>query len=152
VQETLMKADQFREQFHGNTEGERRMWLRQILTRTLIEMHRRFHADKRNIALEQSFESQVAESSSRLEQILAANQSSPSQQAMREEELLRLADALEQMAQSWPDQCTAVKLHHLRGLAVKEVAAEMSLNVKQVGGLLYRGLINLRKLLEENPQ
>src|SRR5262249_46809398 len=88
-------------------------------------------------------------SSSRLECLLAADQTSPSERAVRVEELLRLARALAQLPE---DQRAVVELHHLKGLPVAEVAGKMGRRRPAVVGLLYRGLKRLRELLREEGQ
>src|SRR5262249_21128057 len=83
VQQTLLKAHANIGQFEGRTEEELAAWLRQILANNLFEAARRYGAGKRDVARERSLEAALAESSCRLEGWLAANQSTPSQQAMR---------------------------------------------------------------------
>src|SRR5262249_9656324 len=122
VQEVLLKAHQHQEQFRGETDAERAAWLRQILANTLADAVRRFlQGEKRNVGLEQSLEA-VQQSSARLEGWLSDGQSSPSEQAQRQEELLRLAEGLAALPD---DQRQGVELRHLHGLSVGEVARRM---------------------------
>jgi RNA polymerase sigma-70 factor (ECF subfamily) len=143
VQQTLVKAHQAREQFRGRTAAEQAGWLRRILVNTLIDAARKFG---REIDLEQPLEQHVHASSARLEAWLAAEQSTPSQSAQRQEQVLRLARALAEL----PDeQRAAVELHHLRELPVAEIAQAMGRTEASVAGLLRRGLKRLRELLQE---
>jgi RNA polymerase sigma-70 factor (ECF subfamily) len=144
VQQTLVKAHQGREQFRGTSAGEQAAWLRRILANTLIDAARKY---QRELALEQGFDRGLDESSARLEAWLAAEQSSPSEVAVRQEQLLRLAAALARLPQ---DQRTAVELHHLRDASVAEIAAHLGRTEAAVAGLLRRGLQKLRELLHEN--
>jgi RNA polymerase sigma-70 factor (ECF subfamily) len=145
VQQTLLKAHEKIDQFRGRTDAELTAWLRQILANNLTEAVRRFGADSRNVARERSLESRLDESSARLENCLQADQSSPSQQVMRNEQLLGLACALAELP---ADQRRAVELHHLKGLSVAEVGQYMDRSRAAVVGLLFRGLKKLRHLLE----
>ena len=89
----------------------------------------------------------MTDSSARLEAWLAGEQSTPSQQVMRNEQLQRLASALAQL----PDeQRMAVELKHLQGLTVAVVAERMGRSRASVVGLLFRGLKKLRELLPES--
>ena len=143
VQQTLVKAHQARDQFRGRTAAEQAGWLRRILVNTLIDAARKFG---REIDLEQPLEQHVHASSARLEAWLAAEQSTPSQSAQRQEQVLRLARALAHL----PDeQRAAVELHHLRELPVAEIAQAMGRTEASVAGLLRRGLKRLRELLQE---
>jgi RNA polymerase sigma-70 factor (ECF subfamily) len=146
VQETLLKAHQALNQFHGQSEAEMVAWLRAILANTLASALRRFQAGARDVALERSLEAEVEESSCRLEAWLAGEQSSPEQRAMRQEELLGLAAALAQLPQ---DQRRAVELRHLGGCSVAEVAGQMQRSKEAVAKLLLRGVARLRQLLDE---
>jgi RNA polymerase sigma-70 factor (ECF subfamily) len=142
VQQALLKAHERREQFRGSTEAEREAWLRQILTTTLADSARRFGAGRRDTGRERSLEA----ASSRLEAWLAADQSSPSQRAGRQEQLLLLAQGLAQLP---PDQRTALELKHLHCLPVADIAQRMGRGKRAIVGLLFRGLKRLREHLEE---
>jgi RNA polymerase sigma-70 factor (ECF subfamily) len=144
VQQTLVKAHQGQEQFRGTSAGEQMAWLRRILANTLIDAARKY---QRELAFEQGLDHSLDHSSVRLEAWLAAEQSSPSEVAVRQEQLLRLAAALAQLSE---DQRTAVELHHLRDFSVAEIAAQLGRTEAAIAGLLRRGLQKLRELLQEN--
>jgi RNA polymerase sigma-70 factor, ECF subfamily len=146
VQQTLMRAHEKRDQFRGRTDAELTAWLRQILVNNLAEAVRRFAAESRDVARERSLEASLEESSARLESWLAADQSSPSQRFMRQEQGIRLADALAELPD---DQRRAVELHHLKGYSVAEVGELMDRSRPAVVGLLFRGLKKLRQLLKD---
>ena len=144
AQQTILQAHQARRQFRGTTEAEKLAWLRAILANVLAAAARRFEARARDVGRERSLEGDLGLSSSRLECLFAADQTSPSQRAVRAEELLRLAAALTRLPD---DQRQVVELHHLRGLPVAEVAAQLGRTRAAVVGLLFRGLKRLRQLL-----
>lgn len=146
VQQTLLSAYEKREQFRGATEAEFLGWLRQILANHLAGTVRRFGAGLRDVRRECSLEASLEESAARLDAWLAAEQSSPSQRAMKQELHLSLARALGQLPE---DQRQAIELHHLKGCSVAEVAEQLNRSKMAVVGLLFRGLKKLRHLLEE---
>jgi RNA polymerase sigma-70 factor (ECF subfamily) len=86
VQQTLFQATQALYQFRGHSEPELTAWLRQILARNLAMAVRVFARGRRDVAREPSLEAALKESSARLDRWLAAEQSSPSQQAERNEQ------------------------------------------------------------------
>jgi RNA polymerase sigma-70 factor (ECF subfamily) len=146
VQQTLLAAHRDFARFRGRTVGEQAAWLRQILVRHLANALRDLCRDKRDVAREQPLQTAVDESASRLEVWLAAEQSSPSQQAERHERAVRLAEALAGL----PDnQREAVVLRHWHDCSLAEIAERLGCTTAAVTGLLHRGLRNLRKQLHD---
>ena len=78
--------------------------------------------------------------------MLAADLTSPSERAVRGEELLRLADALAQLPF---DQRRVVELHYLKGLTVADMAEQIGRSRPAAVGLLFRGLKRLRELVRD---
>ena len=149
VQQTLMKAHAKRGQFRGRNEVEFTAWLREILANNLAETARRFGTAGRDVALERSLEDALNASAARLERWLAADATSPSAQAARNEQVVGLAQALARLPE---DQRRAVELHHLKDYQVAEVARQMERSIRSVAGLLLRGMRRLRELLDEDGQ
>jgi RNA polymerase sigma-70 factor (ECF subfamily) len=146
VQQTLLQAYQALEEFRGASEAELAAWLRQILARNLANAARDLGRQKRDVRRERSLEAAVADSSARLEAWLAAEQPSPSEQADRDEQLLRLAAALGELPEA---QRQALEWHYLRGWTVSRIALEMGRSDTAVVGLLHRGLKQLRARLHD---
>jgi RNA polymerase sigma-70 factor (ECF subfamily) len=119
-------------------------WLRRILARTLADVVKHYDRDKRAVDLERSLEAELDRSASGLAGWLAADQTSPSQAAQRNEELLRLADALEALPEP---QREVVVLKHLRGWPLQRIADHLGRSVPAVASLLRRGLEDLRHRL-----
>jgi RNA polymerase sigma-70 factor (ECF subfamily) len=146
VQQTLMEAHAAFGQFRGRTEAELAAWLRKILARNLANAVRDLGRDKRDVRREQSLETTLEQSSMRLEALLAADQSTPSQSADRNERLVRLASALSGLPEG---QREAVVLRFVEGLPLAEVARTMGRTAPAVMGLISRGLKHLRNVLHE---
>jgi RNA polymerase sigma-70 factor (ECF subfamily) len=145
VQQALMDAHKNRPQFHGSTEAEMAAWLRQILVHDLADAVRALGRAKRDAALEVA----IHDSSCRLDAWVAASQSSPSRRAGREEEAVRLAEAMARLPE---DQRTAVELHHLQEHSLKETAERMGKTQGSVASLINRGVKGLRQTLGGNGQ
>ena len=145
VQQTLLKAYTNREQFRGKGDAELVGWLKQILTNNLADEIRFHGREKRDAGRQVPLEASISDSFSRLDSLLAASQSTPSEQAANHEQLLRLPDALDQLPVS---QREAIVLHHLQGLSLAETAKQLGKTEPSVAGLLHRGLKKLRELFE----
>jgi RNA polymerase sigma-70 factor (ECF subfamily) len=143
VQQTLLEAHDKAEQFHGD-DSALAAWMRQALVNNLRDAWRALHKGKRDVRREQAFDQAVEQSSAQLGGMLAAPQSSPSVRAVRNEELLRLADALIQLPES---QREALVLHHLQGCSLSETARRLGRTDAAVAGLLHRGLKKLREIM-----
>ena len=146
VQETLLKAHERRQQFRGQSDAELAGWLRQILANQLAEAMRSFRRQQRNVDLEKSLESALEESSARIQRWLSLDHAGPGQQALRNEQLLQLGEALAQLPD---DQRMALEMRHLQGLPVARISEEMGRTVPSVTGLLRRGMKRLRELLDD---
>ena len=76
-----------------------------------------------------------------------APQSSPSQQAIRREQSVLLAEALGRLPADWRE---LLILRHLEGLTFPEVAKRLGRTVDSVKKLWPRALAGLRRLLEKD--
>jgi len=119
----------------------RKAWLRRILLNHLKDFLDRMTAQKANVDLEVALEY----SSVRLDALLVADQSSPSQRAANNEELVRLAEALATLP---TQQQEVVILHRLHQLKLDEIASRLGITPGAAGGLLRRGLEALVRLLK----
>jgi RNA polymerase sigma-70 factor (ECF subfamily) len=69
---------------------------------------------------------------------------SPSSEAMRLEQSLKFLDAIAQLP---PDQARAVRMRHLEGLTLLEIAQAFGRSESAVAGLVKRGVQGLRDRL-----
>lgn len=149
VQQTLLEAYEQRGTFRGQSDGELAVWLKQILVHNLADALRGGERAKRDVRRERSLEVAIEDSFCRAEGWLAANEASPSQQAIRIEQLLNLAEGLAKL----PDeQRDAVVLHHLQGWSLAQLAGHLQRSEASIAGLLRRGLKKLRELMEERGE
>jgi RNA polymerase sigma-70 factor (ECF subfamily) len=141
VQETLLRAYDARDAFRGTDSGQRLAWLRQILMRTVLHALRDARCAKRDIAREQRLDGLLEQSSRRIEQWLAADETSPSQAVQQVEELLRIADAVYKLPE--PERIAVVGYYWQRA-TLAEISAELGRSAAAVAGLVHRGLRRLR--------
>jgi RNA polymerase sigma-70 factor, ECF subfamily len=150
VQQTFLEAHQKLGQLRGTSTGELAGWLRQILAHNLADAVRAIHRDKRDARRERSLEQEVArtldQTSARLEAWVVAEQSSPSQRAMRHERAVALADALAALPEP---QRQALVLQYWHGWSLAQIATHLEKTPAAVAGLLKRGLAKLRETLAE---
>jgi RNA polymerase sigma-70 factor (ECF subfamily) len=144
VQQTLLDAHRAMDQLRQWDEPRQLAWLRRALTNNLTDEVRKLSTAARDVSREQSLEAELEQSSARLEALLASEESSPPERAMRSEQLLRLAEALERLPD---DQRTAVEMHHLQGRPLTEVAEVLGRKKGAVATLLFRGMTRLRREL-----
>jgi RNA polymerase sigma-70 factor, ECF subfamily len=145
VQITLLEAYAQRQKFRGDEEAFA-AWLRTALANNLRDAFRQAQRQKRDARREVSLEAAVEQSSARLSHCLAADQSTPSRSAAKNEELLQLADCLMQLPEA---QREAIVLHHLQACKLSDVAERLERTEAAVAGLLHRGLKQLRIRMQE---
>jgi RNA polymerase sigma-70 factor (ECF subfamily) len=135
VQQSLLDA--YRSPARQRTEAETAAWLRAIFRNNLADEVRRRSARKRGTDRQRSLD--VTDGGP------PAQHSSPSQRAIRAEELMRLAGALAKLPET---QRRAVEMHHLQGRPLAEIAEALETTKPAIAGLLHRGLKALRNELD----
>jgi RNA polymerase sigma-70 factor (ECF subfamily) len=143
----MLKAHKNWDQCRGTTDEARAAWLRAILAHELADGARK--SQRRGEARWQSLEESLHGSSARLEEWLQSDSTSPSGRFERQEQLLRLAEALTRLPE---DQRVALEMRHLQGVPVQQVGKQMGRSVASVAGLLRRGLAGLRVSLGDDAE
>lgn len=144
VQVTLLEAHQAAQELAPLPDERRLAFLRRLLANNLVDALRKVQVRQRHVVSEQA----LGESSQRLENWCAAQQPSPSARAVGAEQWLQLAAALDSLPE---DQRRAVEMKHLQGLTLADIAAALGKTTTAVGGLLFRGMRQLRLLLNPEP-
>jgi len=147
VQITLLEAHQ--QGWSEISEDERVPWLRRVFANNLLDEIRKFRTQGRDVTKEHSLQQSLENSAIRLNDWLAAEQSSPSRNMMRAEESVRLAKALACLT---AEQREAIELHHLKGLSLAEIGKHMGRKKGAVAGLIFRGKQRLQELLGDSGQ
>jgi RNA polymerase sigma-70 factor (ECF subfamily) len=145
VQETFLEAHRHFAQFRGTTEEGLVSWLRQILAANLANLVRRYCGTRRrDIRLERELAAELDQSSRLLDRALVAPGSTPSQQAVRREQAVLLADALRRLRDDYRE---VLILRHLEELSFPELARRLGRSVGSVEKQWVRGLAELRRSL-----
>jgi len=145
VQQTMLRAYSAFEELRSRDSEVLTAWLRRILASTLADSVKHYERDKRDIYLERSIEADLDRSASGFAAWLTADQTSPSRHLLRNEEMLRLVDALARL----PDRMReVVVLKHCQGWTLHRIAEHIGRSVPAVASLLRRGLADLRRELE----
>lgn len=147
VQISLLEAHQDWQKAKFGSEGELLAWLRTILAHNLSNEGRRYRSKGRDMARERPLGGGLEQSSAKLENFLAAEQTTPSQQAMRNESATRLAAALAELPES---QRRAVILKHFQKKSTAEIAEELGRTEQAAAGLIKRGLQKLREQMSHD--
>jgi len=143
VQEAFLDAHRYFDSFRGTSERQFAYWLREILAGTLANIVRRYlgtHA--RDVRMERSIVMELNQSSQYIGQLLVDPGSSPSQQAIDEEQSLQIAEALSRLPE---DYQAVIMMRHLEGLTFPQIAERMGRSVDSVEKLWLRGLARLKQ-------
>jgi RNA polymerase sigma-70 factor (ECF subfamily) len=147
VQEAFLGACRDFPQFRGTSSKEFLGWLRQILASLLANLVRHYQGtQRRDVRLERQLILELDQSSQAMDRGLVMPQSSPSQQAIRREQSVLLAEALGRLPEEWRE---LLILRHLEGLSFPDVARRLGRTVDSVKKQWPRALAGLRRLMEE---
>jgi RNA polymerase sigma-70 factor (ECF subfamily) len=144
IQQTFLEAHRCFQQFAGRDARELVAWLQGILDHKVAGAIRDHTLlQKRSVRRERSLDDSHG-GTAPLKQELDAGHSTPSQKAMRGEEAERLARALTALPD---DQREAVRLRHLEGWPLADIARHLGRTPAATAGLIKRGMRALRRRL-----
>jgi RNA polymerase sigma-70 factor (ECF subfamily) len=144
IQQAFLDAYRSFRQFAGRDARELAAWLQGILDHKVAGAIRDHTLlQKRTVRRERSLDDSKGRGTP-MKQELDAGFSSPSQKAMRGEEAMRLTGALSALP---ADQREAVRLRHLEGWALADIARHMDRTPAATAGLIKRGMQALRRQL-----
>lgn len=132
VQRTCLSVVRNFGQFNGKEIAEFIVWLRRIHERNVHDAVRE-HVDAARRAVEKEQPMQP--------EIVSTPEPTPSSRAMANEQAVLLAIAMKSLLE---DQREAIRLRHLEGFSLAEIANQMGRSETSVAGLLKRGMQALR--------
>jgi RNA polymerase sigma-70 factor (subfamily 1) len=144
IQNTLLEAWRGRQQIEALGADDRNRWLRKMLVHNLLEEIERCQAGKRDFRRKQSLEAAAEESSCRLRNWLAVEDTPPLERLVRQEEALRLLEALSKLDAR---QREAIILQKYHGWKLTQIAEHLGCTTGAVAGLHAHGLKKLHKYL-----
>jgi RNA polymerase sigma-70 factor (ECF subfamily) len=147
IQQTFLEAHRNFRQFAGQDARQLTAWLEGILDHRIAGVIRD-HAllQKRAVQRERSLDDSHGGLAS-LKQKLDAGLSTPSQKAIRGEQEELLMQALSALPD---DQRAAVRLRHLEGWALADIAQHLGRSPAATAGLIKRGMQALRRQLGQD--
>jgi RNA polymerase sigma-70 factor (ECF subfamily) len=138
VQQTLLSAIRNFKNFEGEHSAQFVAWLQVIHERNVVDTIRAHTADKRAV----NREGPIVDDRNQIN----PQTDSPSARAMRSEEAVQLAQAMETLP---ADQREAVRLRHLEGWPISRIAASLARSEEASAGLIKRGMAKLRKKFQK---
>ena len=150
LQEVYLDAHQRMRHYLKRPELSFYIWLRQLTTQRLIDIHRRhLKAEMRDVKQEISIHRHhAAATSASMAMLLVAHLASPSQMAMQDELAMQIEEALESMDEIDRE---ILALRHFEELRNCEVAEVLGLKEAAASNRYVRALSRLRDVLEEMP-
>jgi RNA polymerase sigma-70 factor (ECF subfamily) len=138
VQEVHLRLWDHFDQFRGDTVGQLLAWVDGIVDNCITDCRRRQGAAKRNVGVEVAGGDRFPG--------LAADATTPSQGAMRNEDAARLAEALQHLSET---QRLVFRLRFFEGLPFEEVAHRAGVTAANARVLMLRATERLRNELGE---
>ena len=146
VQDTYLEAHRDIDRFCGETDGQVRAWLRQILHHNVINFARRYHAGKRVVGQEVSLD-RPGDSDQR-PYLFPSEDPTPSAEAIRNEEAVLVNQALARLAEK--DRQILV-WRNIENLSFETIAERIDGNPSQARKAWLRAIERLRGVLESLP-
>jgi RNA polymerase sigma-70 factor (ECF subfamily) len=146
VQDVLLEASSRLEEYLRNPSMPFHLWLRQLAKDRMIDMHRRHHAQRRNVDRERAF-SGIGEdehSAADLVAMLRDAELTPAAAVLRREMTTRFLAALEQLEDNDRE---IIAMRHFEHLGNSDVAAALDLSPAAAGMRYIRAIRRLRELL-----
>lgn len=144
VQQTLLEAHRDFTRFHGATEGEWLAWLRQILSHNAADFIRQYYKTAKRQAGREVKLGNPDQSSVLGLAGIAGDDETPSQQLIRKEGELLIADALTRLSD---DHREVIILRNLQRLPFDEVAQRMNRSRPAAQMLWMRAIHKLQEAL-----
>ncbi len=144
VQQTLLEAHCNAPQLALMSPAAFFSWLRNALNHNVLDAIKHLKAQKNDVR-RRVRASDLEASFIRLEQILVADETSPSEALQRNEQICRMLAALQTLPEN---QRKAVILKHLNGRSLKDIAEVLGLSEPAAAGVLHRGRQRLAQCLE----
>lgn len=146
VQETFLRAHRQFSNFRGRDEPSLRAWLRKILAHCLTDQIRHHGRRGRGFARQESLEANLHCPAAPLRELVVADGPSLSEEAVRRERALLLAEAVDRLP---PDQRTVYLLRAVEHLPFEAIAPRMERSVGAARMLWVRAIERLSLMLEE---
>jgi RNA polymerase sigma-70 factor (ECF subfamily) len=146
IQNTLVEASGMPERIATMDLAAQKGWLRCMLLNNLKDEIDRYLTQGRNVRRERSLDEAAEESSRRVCGALAAEQSTPSEKLIKQEEALRVLEALSQLPEREREALVLQQYHHCK---LAEIAVHLDCTPNAVAGLQARGRARLRELLSD---
>lgn len=146
LQEAYLRSAQRLEHYLANPVVSFYVWLRSQTFQTLIDLHRQQSAQKRDAAAEIRLGSQInpEETGASIAQALFKERTSPSQAAVRAEEIRQLREALATMDEIDRE---VLALRHFEHLSNSEVAEALELSPTAASNRYVRAMTRLGEIM-----
>ncbi len=146
VQETLLRALRKSSDLpHSISDAELQAWLRTIFDNLLVSHYRHYSTKKRESRREEVSKQWDNSGLAKLENLLAADQTSPSLACARQEAAVAILSCVHRLP---PDMREAIVRRHLESESLMQISEAMKRSQPSVAGLLRRGLKRLKQELQ----
>lgn len=146
VQASFLKIVQNFSQFRGETSGELKAWIKQIIGNEVRQARRHFKTQQRDFGREVSF-GLANDDAHKLGFVDASV--TPSSAALEQERNLRFHRVLATLNS---DDAMVIRLRNLDELSFKEIAERMNRSEKACSQLWYRAILKFEKKLNESGE